>query len=564
MHTWSRWARPLSLTVSLGLVATLAVGDGTSFVHDVTSAAPRTVAGSAPRQRSGTAASRNHKVQAASTAAAAGTLSGHSAGPTPKGALPPARKAEPLALPNRPKAHDRVEVLPAAAVKEPKGYDAATSTEDVSLRGEHVQTFDNTDGTSTTRIYKDPEFYRTSDGSWERVDTSVRATAVERSAWTSGPMSSTSGWTVDSSESPLHFAPTAGSDSVVTMRLDATHMVGYGVADASFVPGGAAGDTVTYPGVRTDADLQFQATAAGVKEDIVLDSADAPTDWVFPLSLEGLTAAQQADGSIVFTDETGKARASLPKGWMEDSAVDPHSGDGAISTGVTLSLVTYHGAPAVRMHADEAWLHDPARVFPVRIDPSVKSVDDNSDTYVESPYDQDFAGDLELKIGTYDGGAHKANAFLKFDDVSTDLKNQYVLGAKLYMYNTWAYYCTAASISAYPVTQSWTSTTATTYPGPSVGSALGSASFARGWVPTGGDVLVLPVEVGADQPRHQGPEPHRGLDARQGQLRAGAEGLDHVQQWLEEDRERQQRQRRPLPGHHLHEVRRLLQRCPAN
>jgi hypothetical protein len=88
------------------------------------------------------------------------------------------------------------------------------------------------------------------------------------------------------------------------------------------------------------------------------------------LDLQGLAAHQQADGSIVFTDEDGKARASLPKGWMEDSAVDPHSGDGAISIGVTLSLVTYHGVPAVRVHADAAWLYDPARVFPVRIDPS--------------------------------------------------------------------------------------------------------------------------------------------------------------------------------------------------
>ncbi|WP_157856385.1 FG-GAP-like repeat-containing protein [Actinacidiphila yeochonensis] len=438
-----------------------------------------------PAQRSGTAAGRSHTASSDATAAA-DTLGAKGAVPSPEGALPPERDAEPVALPGKAAAQpDRVEVLPVEAKAQPRGYDAATSHEVTGQRGKNVQTFANADGTYTTRVYKDPTFYKASDGSWEPVDTTVSARSVERSAWTTGPMTTDSGWAVDDSQSPLRFAPTAAGECVVTMRLDGSHAVGYGVAGAAAVPGRASGDTVSYADARPGADLALRATAGGVKEDIVLKSADAPADWVFPLRLEGLTASQAVDGSVVFSDESGKERASLPKGWMEDSAVDPRSGDGAISTGVTLSLVTYRGAPAVRMHADETWLHDSARVFPVRIDPSVSSADDNSDTYVESPYDQDFSGDLELKVGTYDGGAHKANAFMKFDSVSTSLKNEYVLGAQLYMYNTWAYSCTAASVSAYPVTQSWTSTSATSYPGPSVGSALGSASFARGWRPDG-------------------------------------------------------------------------------
>lgn len=310
------WVRLSSLTAALGLVATLAVGDGTAFVRDVTSSVPRTVAGAAPAQHSGTAASRSHKARTASTAAA-GTLGGRSSGPTPKGALPPDRKARPLKLPGKPKtAPERVEALPAGTAPESKGYDPATSTEDVSRRGERVQTFDNADGTSTTRVYKDPEFYRTSDGSWQPVDTAVSARRVERSAWISGPMTSSSGWTVDSSGSPLRFAPTAAGDPVVTMRLDDAHTVGYGVAGAAAVPGRSSGDTVSYADTRPDADLELTATSGGVKEDIVLKSPDAPADWVFPLRLDGLTAAQAAGGSIVFKDAAGKVRAPSPRaGW---------------------------------------------------------------------------------------------------------------------------------------------------------------------------------------------------------------------------------------------------------
>ncbi|MFD8912157.1 RHS repeat-associated core domain-containing protein [Streptomyces sp. NPDC059575] len=368
-----------------------------------------------------------------------------------------------------------------------------------SLRGERSRTFANTDGSYTTRLYKDPQFHQRGDGSWAPVDTTV----VPRTDWRgdratlsgaqnltgpsglSGLSDSGLGWAVDATRNPLHFAATADADPVVTMRLDALHSVGYSVVDATAVPGLASGATVSYAGVRPDADLELTARPAGMKEDVVLRSADAPTTWVFPLRLQGLTASRAADGSIAFLDEKNTVRASIPKGWMEDSAVDPHSGDGAISTGVTLSLVSYDGRPAVRLQADETWLHDPARVFPVRIDPSVTNVEDNSDTYVEYPYDQNFAGDLELKIGTYDGGAHKANSFLKFDSVGSSLKNDYVLGAKLYMYDTWSASCTASSITAYPVTSSWTSTSTSSYPGPSTGSALGSASFARGWKPSG-------------------------------------------------------------------------------
>ena len=83
-------------------------------------------------------------------------------------------------------------------------------------------------------------------------------------------------------------------------------------------PGQATGSTVTYPGVLTDADVQLFAEDGGVKEQLVLKSADAPSTWVFPLQLTGLRAQMMANGDVAFVDESGVQQAYVPHGFMTD------------------------------------------------------------------------------------------------------------------------------------------------------------------------------------------------------------------------------------------------------
>ncbi|MCX5071009.1 hypothetical protein OHA84_36435 [Streptomyces sp. NBC_00513] len=76
-----------------------------------------------------------------------------------------------------------------------------------------------------------------------------------------------------------------------------------------------------------------------------------------------------------------------------------------------MNKVTYRpegdsGRQTLVVSLDRKWLEDPERVFPVKADPSVKGV--SAGTYVEAPYSTTFSSDKVLKVGTYDGGAHKA------------------------------------------------------------------------------------------------------------------------------------------------------------
>jgi hypothetical protein len=114
----------------------------------------------------------------------------------------------------------------------------------------------------------------------------------------------------------------------------------------------------------------FHCPLAGIKETLVLRSPDAPSSWTFPLVLSGLTPRLTGTGTVELLDTAGTAVAWFPHGHMQDSNVDPHSGSPAESTGVTFRLETQDGMPVLRVDADQAWLHDPARVYPVRVDPT--------------------------------------------------------------------------------------------------------------------------------------------------------------------------------------------------
>ncbi|MEU3791755.1 LamG-like jellyroll fold domain-containing protein [Streptomyces fructofermentans] len=364
------------------------------------------------------------------------------------------------------------------------GFDAKRSKEVKSKRAERERTFQNPDGTFTTRFFNEPVNFRTAAGHWESVDTTLvpSGSSGDRARSESEP-----GWETESTKSPVAFAANADADPLVRIDLGQDLSVGYAVDGARPATGQVEGSTVIYEDVRSSSDLEFVAGGSSVKEVVVLKDDDAPTRWRFPLELQGLTAQDDGRGGIVFVDAEGAARAAMPPGWMQDSAHAEGVGEGQVSSGVVYNLTEEDGRPVVVMTLDQDWLAAPERVFPVRVDPSVTAFGATSGTYVEHPYDQNFATDTLLKVGTYDGGSHKAASFLRFTGVETTLKNAWVVSAHLALYNTWSQSCSARPVTVHPITSNWSESTTTKYPGPSTGSSLASKSFANGWRPAGSE-----------------------------------------------------------------------------
>lgn len=126
------------------------------------------------------------------------------------------------------------------------------------------------------------------------------------------------------------------------------------------------------PGGR---DLQLDVTAGGVRESVVLpDRAGALTapsySDVFTVPA-GVTARQGA-GGVEFVDPLGALVASFGGGHAFDSA--PSDSAEPAHAPVAAGLGSQTGRQVtVTVGVDRVWLADPARVFPVTIDPEFYS-----------------------------------------------------------------------------------------------------------------------------------------------------------------------------------------------
>ncbi|MFJ7279396.1 LamG-like jellyroll fold domain-containing protein, partial [Kitasatospora sp. NPDC098663] len=334
-------------------------------------------------------------------------------------------------------------------------------------RTDSTSMYQNLDGTKTLRVYPRPVHYQKADGSWDDINTNFTLDRAGR-------------WAEQANSQQASFAVKSDDPSLVSWSLDAEHVVSYGLADVAPVRGVVQGDTLTYPLARPASDVVYNGLAQGIKESLLLHDATAQTSWVFPLHVTGLTPGIGPTGEVQFKDASGVVRLTIPRGFMMDSKVDPASGDGVVSDGVSYRLIDQNGVPALQMDLDAAWLHDPKRVFPVTVDPSTVSIGVGQSTFVRSDQKANFSTDPLLRIGTSDGGASKVNSYLYFPGVANALSNDYLHAVTLNLNNTHSYECSPHPVYVNQITSGWDAATINSYPGVSIGQQLGAASFSAG------------------------------------------------------------------------------------
>ncbi|GKQ33691.1 LamG-like jellyroll fold domain-containing protein [Streptomyces sp. A012304] len=444
--------------------------------------------GKLPHQRSGTAAGHRHQVPAAATDAHRGVGRAPGKG---KGELPAYQAHKPA--------------TPQGRSAGAAGYNAKTSKRSATKSTRTETVYDNADGSVTRRISQTPVNYQVGKGRWAPIDVDVRAGPDGR-------------WHEEANNLTVDFAARATDPALASLATDTKHRVAYALKGAAPVTGTADGSTVTYGQVLPATDLKLRPTATGVKESVVLDSADAGTSWTFPLTLQGLTPVQDpGTGWIDLIDASGKSVERIPPAYAYDSRVDPRSGDPATTHAVTTELVRDGDGYALRLTLDSAWLHDSHRVFPVTVDPTVS--DGWTTTYAESGAPGDHSYEQTIKVGSYDSGTHSANSFVNHWDTAWDGSGATVTAATLHLFDTWASTCQAPErFDVALVTSAWTPEGVTAYPGPSKGSSIGNAtpSVPNACANTGGDRSVgdwvsVPLSTSAIQGWFDGTTADHGL-----------------------------------------------------
>lgn len=171
-----------------------------------------------------------------------------------------------------------------------------------------------------------------------------------------------------------------------------------------------AEDCVTYTDVYPGVDLVYESTSTGVREYLVLSGPGAGNRFTFDLELDGVTA-EESGGRIVFVDGAGETVFRLEAPLAVDEAR-------AVTDDVVYALSGSGKHRRLTVTLSGEYLNDPARVFPVILDPDL-SIGGTStmDSYINTttpgtvhPYNDPY-----LRTGYYSGGTGWRRSLVRFD-----------------------------------------------------------------------------------------------------------------------------------------------------
>lgn len=377
----------------------------------------------------------------------------------------PVSEQSKYAVPDYKKATDGVRnaakvVDPAA---KPAGFNAKTSKELVDKRGTHESTYRNADGTLTTQFSDAPINYQRPDGTWAQIDPALVAENGQ--------------WRNRSDGVDLRVANAAGAADLVRLKLDDAHEFAYGMRGARNVAGQIDGTTITYPGVADHTDLKIESVAGGAKETLVLRDRAAARTWDFPLRLKGLKA-RIVDGAVSLVDNDGREKLRIPAGYMIDSSVRGEDAAAAISHGVRYEIVD--NGQTLRISLDSAWLDDPARAYPVLVDPSVFEASGKLSSMQVTSSGGRITNPTELLIGN--NGGVRYTSLIQFPAIASSLRNHKIFGAQLQVVNFDSTTCKPQPLTVHRVAAPWSTSGAD---GPAMSPAIAGASFSHGFMAVG-------------------------------------------------------------------------------
>ncbi|WP_306356773.1 MULTISPECIES: PA14 domain-containing protein [unclassified Nocardia] len=168
----------------------------------------------------------------------------------------------------------------------------------------------------------------------------------------------------------MEFAPSAAETDLV--RVDAGEsVVTMGLVGADTSQRSVVDSVAWYRDVLPGVDLTYEVTEGAVKELLFVKTADAVGNGQWTFHLDTGTWTPSTDGQTVeIADAAGQVVAVLPPITVWDSAGADDDGASTARTGGSYTLTADGDAWLLTVAVDLDWLTDPARVFPVVVDPT--------------------------------------------------------------------------------------------------------------------------------------------------------------------------------------------------
>jgi RHS repeat-associated protein len=212
-----------------------------------------------------------------------------------------------------------------------------------------------------------------------------------------------------------------------------------------------SGDTATYPDVLPGIDLKVQVTRTGFEQFVVVKDRAAvarASNLNLPVtSPSAASYARDAGGNVTLRDKAGRAVAVAAAPEMWDATTVPEAGGPSrrVRLGTSVAKRTARAGLAagvdMTLRPDASWLNDPARVFPVTLDPTVSPVSDVSDTYVMTGDTVDRSGANDLELGA--GSGQVARTLINWD--TSAFVHSHINSATVYFWNWYSASCTPDS-----------------------------------------------------------------------------------------------------------------------
>jgi RHS repeat-associated protein len=204
-----------------------------------------------------------------------------------------------------------------------------------------------------------------------------------------------------------------------------------------------------YKSIYKNVDLDCIVSTTGVKENIVLENADAQNEFYIEYNIKGLKA-EQIDKQTIKLYKGKKEVYSISAPCMYDA-------DGNISTDLNFKIISNKAnVLKVKLTADKGFLNSWGRSYPVTIDPEVSL---NGYVNTETAEVKSSQADTVQGQSTHFHVGDVYSGLIKLKNVQENYSDKNIVSAKLNLFPMST--SSEMEIEAYPITSSWTNSTAT-------------------------------------------------------------------------------------------------------